>query len=376
MKRIILSLLLVSCPCWANSLHLEFAQEGEPTIPRALILIHNTFEDRSAFEDLFRAWSTRSWARDQYCSVYTYEYRGSGLNDLATPEALAQDLYSKIRSASFKRGRPDPINPNRRTTPTDERQPQPSLKHENLELLFAGHGYGGLIARETALLAQKNGLKVTRMAYVGTPLDGLSTIDFVLAFSVRERAQALGLSQPLQEAELGHLSAAWWHLVELFDRNLGWSSYFAPAHQDVLTFAAYGTSASLAHPTQNVLYGRHRKLLRSDQESDGFLPQPCAWGSTNGPTAWVSETVLTGTAHPQLSQNSGTFLMEQLVDEQVIFAYLTRRQQIEDTVRGDGELPPIGVYWDERDLAGMQPSWRNAYASQKGLYEMMWGVSP
>jgi len=68
--------------------------------------------------------------------------------------------------------------------------------------------------------------------------------------------------------------------------------------------------------------------------------------------------------------------MEQLVDEQVIFAYLTRRQQIEDTVRGDGELPPIGVYWDERDLAGMQPSWRNAYASQKGLYEMMWGVSP
>ena len=37
----------------------------------------------------------------------------------------------------------------------------------------------------------------------------------------------------------------------------------------------------------------------------------------------------------------------------------------------DLEIPPIGVYWDER-----VPAWQNAYASRKGLYEMLWLVSP
>ena len=53
--------------------------------------------------------------------------------------------------------------------------------------------------------------------------------------------------------------------------------------------------------------------------------------------------------------------------------YLVRRQVIEQMIRGadDGEIPPIGVYWDER-----VPGWQNAYASRKGLYELMWLASP
>jgi pimeloyl-ACP methyl ester carboxylesterase len=368
-----LLLLLLTAPCWANTLSLEFAQEGEPTIPRAVIVIHNVFEDRSSFQSFFKAWADRSWARDQYCSVYSYEYEGNGLNDLVLPSVLAKDLYGRIRSDDFDSGRVDPVNPHRRTEPVDDRQPKPTLRGDNLELHFAGHGYGGLVARETALLAKKDGLKVTRVAYVGTPLDGLPTTELILAFSVLERASSLGLSQPLSAGEFSRLSDSWWHLTELYSEATEWSSYFAPVVQDVTFVNAYGTSPRVSHPTDNVLYGRHRRVAADDLERDGFLLQSLAWGKATGPVAWLKETVLKGTSQYALTESSGAFLIKELLQTELAHGYLVRRQLIEETVRGEGDdLPPLGVYWDERG-SGM---WRNAYASPKGLYEMMWEVAP
>lgn len=369
MKAFLLFFLLLA-PAMANTLSLEFAQQGEPKIPRALIVIHNAFESRDDFKSFFQLWADRSWARDQYCSVYCYEYTQNGLSTLATPEELAKDLYSRIQSSNFATGEPDSINEARRSKPTDERQPVPTLKGDNLELMFAGNGYGGLIARETALLAKKNGIKVTRVGYFGTPLDGLSTIDLVLGFTIKERAQSLGLSQALSIDQLASLSPAWWHLAELFDSYKDWANYFQDAYKDVVHVAAYGAAAAPVHPTDNVLYGRYRQVKRNQEAGDGFLPQPVTWGTVNGPGAFLSKTALAGTDHAHLTEKSGEVVLKNLLDKEMLYAYLARRQGIEELIGGKGDVEPLGTYWDERDAG----RWRYAYASPKDLYEMMWGV--
>jgi len=370
-------LLLLTTSSGADTLRLEFAQEGDPEKPRALIVIHNTFENRDALKPFFQQWADRSWGRDQYCSVYSYEYDNNGLYDLPTPEELGARLFSKIRSGSFKSGKPDDVNPSRRVSPTDHRQPEPEMKGENFELLLAGHGYGGLVARETARLANTSGIKVTRVAYIGTPLDGLSTVELILNLTVREKAVNLGLDQPLAPESLFRLSPGWWHLTELFNPNRDWPTYFAPAMTDVLAMAAYGENAPLSHPTDNVLYGRGRMVGVNRKETDGFVNQTSAWGQSTGPMPWLEETELAAD-HRTLTLSSSQFLLKKLVDQNMVFSYLTQRQVIEEKVRGEGEdaLEPLGVYWDERDLNGMIPQWRPKYASQKGLYEQMWGVAP
>jgi hypothetical protein len=363
-------LLLLTALSSADALHLEFAQEGEPNIPRALVVIHNTFEDRSNFKDFLATWADRSWGRQQYCSVYTFEYDANGLSSLRHPREVAAGLYSMLRSDRFEKDDPDPVNPSRRVAPTDQRQPEPSFRSDKLELILAGNGFGGLVAREVALLAKNEGVKVTRVAYLGTPLDGLSTVEMVLAFTVPERAQALGLSRELGEDGFWGLSQAWWHLVELFEKPFESASYFAPAHQEVLCVGGYGTSVLPSHPTDNVLYGRRRKLVRDEKESDGFAPRVTSWGAETGPVPWLVEADLEAN-HASLTEKSGQFLLDSLLDKEMIHSYLARRENIELLVKGDGELPPIGIYWDER-----VPSWKEAYASAKARYEMMWGVAP
>jgi pimeloyl-ACP methyl ester carboxylesterase len=369
MKKVLCLLIILTNLGWADSLSLEFAQEGEPEIPRAMVVIHNVFESREDMSALLQRWGSRSWSRDQYCSLYTFEYSGSGLYDLETPESLAKDLYSRIRSGNFEKGEPDRVNPLRRTSPFDDRQPQPTTRGET-ELILVGCGYGGLVAREAARLARLDDRKVVRVVYLGAPLDGLTTIEFILGLTSLERAQHLGLSRALSLADLPRLSSAWWHLMELSDRYAAWNSYFAKVHDQALGVVAYGTAKLPAHPTDNVLYGQRRQLFRTDKGSDGFVPQPSAWGKENGPIPWVKEDFLQGVEQANLTELCGEFLIENAVDTAITHSYLVRRQVIEETIKGDGEIPPIGVYWDER-----VPAWQNAYASRKGLYEMLWLVS-
>jgi pimeloyl-ACP methyl ester carboxylesterase len=372
MRQLLVTLLLLSTIGGANTLNLEFAQEGEPEIPRAVIVIHNVFESRADMATFLQRWGSRSWSRDQYCSLYSYDYGQNGLYSLATPETLGRELYGRIRSGNIKRGQADSVNPMRRTEPTDDRQPKATTRGET-ELLFVGSGYGGLVARETARLARLDNRKVVKVVYLGSPLDGLTTIELILGLTVEARAQSLGLTRAIPLADLNRVSPAWWHLTELSDRYAGWGSYFAKVHDDALGVAAHGTTALPSHPTQNVLYGRRRRLVRNDRESDGFVPQPSVWAKDSGPIPWAKEEVLQGIDHANLTEQSGEFLIEHAVDTQITHGYLVRRQVIEQKVRGEGEseIPPIGVYWDER-----VPAWENAYASRKGLYEMLWLTSP
>lgn len=376
MKSLVMMMLL-TLPSWADGLTLEFAQEGEPTQPRALVVIHNALESRESFQNFFTAWSTGSWGRDQYCSVYCYEYRADDPTSLATSEQLAQDLYARIRSDSFQSGRADTVNPARRTSPTDSRQPSPSLKSERLQLLLAGAGHGGLVARRVCLLAKAEGRPVQRVAYIGTPLDGLSTIDLVLGLTSPDRAPLLGLDRVFDSQRLESLSPAWWGLTELFDELRDWPTVFAPAYQDTKIVGAYGQVTLPSHPTDNVLLGRYRsKSYSSPEWHDGWLPQPLCWGRETGPVTWINETSLAKTSHANLTEASSDFVLKQGLDRPVIFGYLASRQMIEEMIKAKVGGEPLYQYWDERDGDGLTPQWREAYASRKTLYEMMWGVAP
>jgi pimeloyl-ACP methyl ester carboxylesterase len=357
-----------------TTLRIEFAQEGEPSQPRALILIHDALQSRESLSTLLRLWGERdrSWARDQYCSVYSYEYQNSGLESLPTAAALAEDLYLKIRSDRFRRPYPDKVNPRVRPVPVNPPQPSPSLRSKKTELLLAGYGYGGLVARELSLLAKEDGLKVTRVAYVGTPLDGLSTLDLLLALSVPSRASKLGLPGPIGEDEFLNLSEGWQGLFTLYERASQLRRRFVPVLTETVFFGCYGNHKRPTHPTDNVLYGRHRRLADITQSGDGLSPLPMNWGERTGPIDWVVQSHLEKVHHQSLAFESADFILTELVDRKVTYDYLWRRQQIEDYVRGDGEILPLYIYWDERDTKYVAPQWREAYASRKGLYEMMW----
>lgn len=375
MKRLLLILCLLAPPVWANQLTLEFAQEGEPSQPRALVVIHNAFESRENLKPFLTAWANGSWGRDQYCSVYVYEYDANGTRDLPASETLAQDLYARIRSDNFESGEADDINPARRTAPSDSRQPAPDLKAANLQLLLAGSGYGGLVARRVCLLAKADEHPVHRVGYLGTPLDGLSTIDLILATTTKERAPLVGLSNALSVSEVENLSAGWWSLTALFDELGEWQTLFAPAYQEVKMVAAYGATPLLPHPTDNVLLGRYRPGSHSSTDwNDGLLPRPMAWGARTGPLTFLTETTLTGTSQADLTEKGSDPILKTVLDRPVIFSYLARRETIEEMIKAKVGGDPLYMYWDERDSDGYTPQWRGAYASKKGLYEMMWGV--
>lgn len=375
MRRALLLLLLVG-QASANQLTLEFAQEGEPSQPRALVVIHNTFESRLDMKAFFEAWARNSWARDQYCSVYCYQYDDNGLGTLGSRETLAADLYDRITSNNFDSGEPDDVNPARRALPSDSRQPRPELDDANLQLLLAGSGHGGLVARQVCLLASKTTHPVHRVGYIGTPLDGLSTIDLILGLTT-QRSSLLSLERPLSATQFESLAPAWWSLTNLFDPLEDWQKVFASAHTGATVVAAYGARGPDPHPTDNVLLARYRPSSRDNKTwSDGWLPQSLAWGARTGPIPWAKEVTLESTRHADLTEQSPTFVLTEVVDRQVTFGYLARRQIIEEAIGGMTEEPPLYRYWDERDADGMTPQWRDAYASPKELYELMWGVAP
>ncbi|MCA9796137.1 MAG: hypothetical protein KC910_30225 [Candidatus Eremiobacteraeota bacterium] len=367
--------LALALPAGAQTLRLEFAQEGEPQVPRAVIIIPDALSSRDELATLLQSWGTKSWARDQYCSVYTFEYQRHGLFDLETSERLAKSLLNLARSDSFDAsGGADEVNPYRRTRPSDHRQPTPTIRHCH-ELLLVGFGQGGLVARQLARMAPAARLKVTRVAYVGTPLDGLATIDLVQTLTIPERSAAMGLVRPLGPQELDRLSDAWWDLPRLFDYRRGWATYFTAAYQEVKSMALLGDYPRPLHPTDNVLYGRNHRVSLDGQGSDGMVPASLARGVKNGPAALVADQTLSGVHHRKLAERASEFLFKELIDREVTWDYLWRREGIEAFVRGRG-FDPIGIYWDERDNQATQPQWREAYATKKSLYELMWGVAP
>ncbi|MGE0493198.1 MAG: hypothetical protein AB7S38_28570 [Vulcanimicrobiota bacterium] len=367
--------LALALPACAQTLRLEFAQEGDPQVPRALIIVHDALSNRAELSTLLEAWGTKSWARDQYCSVYTFEYQRHGLFDLESSERLAKSLLAQARADSFDAGGgADEVNPFRRTRPSDHRQPSPTIRRCQ-ELLLVGFGQGGLVVRQVARMAPAANLKVTRVAYVGTPLDGLATLDLILTLTIPERCAPMGLVRPLAPDELERLSDSWWELTRLFDYRRGWATYFTPAYQEIKSMALLGDYPRPLHPTDNVLYGRNHRVSLDGQGSDGLVPTSLARGTKNGPVALVAEQTLSSVHHRQLSERAADFLFKELLDREVTWDYLWRREGIEAFVRGRG-FDPIGTYWDERDNQYTQPQWREAYATKKSLYEMMWGVAP
>lgn len=367
--RTMFLLLLTTSLGWAQTLHLEFAQQGDPKAPRALVVIHNSLESRDSLAEFFTQWADRNWARSQYCSVYSYSYTASDLQNLAVPEVLAKDLSAKIRANAFVTGEPDQANKYRTSEPADARQPKPTLQGDNLEVMFAGFGYGGLIAREAVLQTKASGLRVRRVAYLGAPLDGVSAIDLILSLTVRQRAQSVGLPEALPSQQLTLLGPGWWHLVELFDRERDWPNYFQSAYHEVTSTGGLGKIALPYHASDNVLYGKNQVVGGADPRGDGLLAAPLTRGKNNGPGTLLEETTFKDLPHHQLSEKAGPAILTSLVDKEITHDYLARREAIELAVAGKGDIEPIGVYWDER-----VPGYKNAYASPKGLYEMMWGV--
>jgi hypothetical protein len=77
-----------------------------------------------------------------------------------------------------------------------------------------------------------------------------------------------------------------------------------------------------------------------------------------------------------LTESASTFVLKEALQLDLVYSYLARRQGIEEFVRGKVGEPPLYQYWDEREGEGLQAQYRGAYASRKGLYEMMWGLAP
>lgn len=358
--------LQLSSPVAAQTLRLEFAQEGDPDQPRALVVVHDAVRDRDDLVDFFARWSIKNWARSQYCSLYSYEYH-STVNNLPSYDTLADDLVQKLLVSNFDASEgEDKANPYRKVKPTDERQPQPRTAGGNTQLLFIGHGHGGLVARAAATKAREIGYEVKGVAYVGTPLDGLSTTELVLNFTNRERSAHLNLPQPLTTLEqvLG-LSLAWWQLTDLFDYHRGWKGHFAKGYE-APGYAVFGSTERPRHPCDNVFYGRNTQL--GFLGFDGLYHRPLASGLKNGPGTFVETKTLPETTHTLLLQNSESleFLITKVCEFNQLSAYLITREGIEAAYATDQQ--PIGNYWDDRKNAFV-PSFVDA----KTLYSLMWG---
>ena len=338
------------------TLKLEFAQEGEPSQPRALIIIHDALNSRESLALFLQTWSARdySWARSHYCSVYTYEYEESGLEDLARAEDLASDLLSRVNRNRVRLASPDEINPKPQLRPRVGMQPLPSFKRDNVEFLVAGVGYGGLVARHFAVQAKAEKKKVSRLAFVSTPLDGLSTVELFLAFSK------------------GTLSPAWLDLASLHQENERHRAELENGLAGTVVMSAEGVVERSRRSVDNVLYGRSLPVSPSAPSGNGLFKHLSMLGLGTATLPDQSQITVQDVPQGALPESLTNFLITKLVDQKITFDYLWRRQQIEDYVRGDGDIEPLYIYWDERDNKYTIPMWREAYASRRGLYEWMW----
>lgn len=375
LKKLILLLFFLFVPGWAqpsldSTLYLERAQEGDPGKPRALILIHDGLEGRPSFAPFLKVWADRDrgWARTQYCSVYTYEYRNNGLYHLPSSREIAEDLATRIARHRVVEPAPDEVNPKPKAHPYDGRQPSPYLGRSRTEIILAGVGYGGLVARELAPLLQQSGYRVSRVAFLSTPLDGTPTIRLVQTLNLSERRAALGLGMP----DFNKLSAGWWSLAELFlqsQLSSGRKPYELPGTK---VLVASSDRTVPFHPTENVLYGRGRKVSARRADDNGLYTVLSMLGLSTGGEGWERKFHFEELPPGKINEDCVRFLLEQLIDREVTWEYLWRRHNIEQYIRGDGELLPLYIYWDERDTKYVAPQWREAYASRRGLYEMMW----
>ena len=367
-RRLLLTffLFILSTPTLAQQLRLEFAQEGDPQQPRALVIIHDAGSDRAGLTGFFDRWAIKGWARSQYCSLYSYEYNAT-FDNLPSYDTLANNLMQRLQSNNFDASEiEDQVNQNRKVKVSDERQPQPQTSSLNTHLLFVGHGHGGLVARSAAVLARERGYEVKGIAYVGTPLDGLSTTELVFNTTIRERSDYLHMPRPLDSLEqVLRLSQAWWQLTELFDYSRGWNGQFAKAYETP-SYALFGSVLRPPHPCDNVFYGRNTQV--GVLGFDGVYHRPLAKGLKNGPPNLVAEETLQETPHAELLQNPQglEFLMTKVCEFNQLSAYLIQREGIEAIYATD--QAPLGNYWDDR-----KNTFVPSFVDAETLYTLMWG---
>jgi hypothetical protein len=359
--------LLLALPARAQTLTLEFAQQGDPQNPRALIVIHRGLTDRSDLKPFFTEWNG-SWGVNQFCSVYSYTYP-AGLAELPKFDALGADLLQKVQNDDFDKGAGnDPINAYRRVVPTDARQPQPTLRKVPLYVL--GHGTGGLIAREFILAATKQGRKVTGVTYVATPLDGVPQMLLATCLRNAKTAAEMGLATVPNNFLLSHLAPGWGQVSALWDASRGWLQRFTAAYA-TRAYQVYGTTTAPTEIAPRVLYSRGRRLTAAGAaEFDGWVGKHAAMGDRNGPATFVSQTPVPA-AHCSLIGQGAVYqvVIQQMLDPATWYAYLAKREAVELMFK---KGKSTGTYYDERSGAGFQPQWKPAYALPAELYKNMW----
>ncbi len=342
-----------------QTLMLEYAQEGDPQKPRALIVIHDALKDRESLSLFLRTWGDRDrgWARSQYCAVYTYQFE-SGFEEMDTPEILAADLLERVQRHRVKTARSDSTNPYPKAMPSDARQPHPDLSNKDTEILIAGVGYGGLVARDFARQAKRENRVVSRVAFLSSPLDGLPLVRLLLAFPELKSSSSL--------------SKGWDSLIRLSGEARISREDFRDSYSSSHFVLATSVQRTDPHPTDNVLYGRGAPLPPDRKAGNGLFGFLSMLGLYTGPELETPVQTTEGIAQGELSEQFVEVLLAKLVDQRITYDFLWRRQQIEEFIRGDGGLEPLYIYWDERDNEYVVPQWREAYASRRGLYEMMW----
>ena len=353
-------------------LKLEFVQQGDPSNPRALIVIHRGLSDRSDLKPFFAEWG-RSWALQQFCSVYSYSYPAD-LNSMPALDALGANLLTDIQTEDFDRSIPgsDPINPLRTVVPSDSRQPPASFfKAGKLVPTYVlAQGTGGLVAREMLAQAQKKGLKMQGVTYVGTPLDGVPMMSLNASLRQSVLCAQMGLTATPGSYAITHLSPGWLQVCSMWDAAKGWAARYAPAY-GVKTYLVYGTTTPRHLGADRVQYGRGRGLsAQSQADFDGWVTRHSAYGDKNGPTATVALGQL-AVSSPH-SAMIGLDPVYQLVIQQMLTKatwvnYLMLREGIELYFHKT-QKKPLGFYYDESST----PVYKPAYALPGALYQFLW----
>ena len=365
----LLWLMLISATM-GQELRIEYAQQGDPEKPRALIVVHDLSQSREDLGPFLKSWGTLSWARAQYCSVYSYTYPAEP-EQVNSFEAVADSLLRFVLSNRFTIRDPDEVNPYATSEGFHGDQPDPSLRGEEVEFILVGQGFGGLVARKVCAELKRRERKVRSVGYLATPLDGLSTFEIVALFTQKERIQQLGYRHPFESwGRFRTLSPGLWQLAEVRDPSQGYAEGFNPANE-VAGFGVFGNEAKALYPQDNAMYGRHSPVTSGG--FDGLMATLTQFGPVNGPASFTESLTLKQKPGVRLLKEAEAhqFIYDKVIDQKTIFEYLERRLGIEESYRGE-DNEPLGTYYDERPVA----QWRNAYAPPDDLYKLMWGVGP
>lgn len=371
MIRKLLCLLLLAvttAPAAAQNLRLEYAQQGDPQNPRALILIHGAFTDRTSLRPVLAQWGAKSWALAQYCSVYSYQYPAD-LTNLKSFDDTAGDLLNRIENNSFNsQGSPDQANPHRETRVYDNRQPKPTFKAgtNGTHLLVVGVGVGGIVAAYFANQAVAAGYTVDRVGVFDSPVSGIPTSELMIAMEDPTSAQAWGTSS-MTGATVLTMSQGWQDLGRL---RLKPPKFTMPKTEFYATWDKQ-TALLPRTPFDNVLYGAGTPITKSARlETDGVIRKPVALGTLGGlPLAIKGNQPLVGPLHKDVltSPDLYTYLTHTIVDWKVIEDYLAGRANVEFYYQAFLGAKPHGLYWDDRYNV-----YKDVYSDPRGLYYYMW----